>query len=172
MLFRSHARRTGTSHPFVAGIRAELVERGQLVTVTSRVGGDGRARALPETPARRDPEPANLPGPAVATPGEPDQPGEVAPTSEGWAAATSPSSAVEEFVNDDPRVQTADYLVAFTSALSRAGGFMSFDAERIGQLAGQSTWDAIEAHASVVAHWYETARKSRSGLRVIKGGAA
>jgi len=160
----------GVSKTTVANDISEVVNSDHLDEPPAQVKGiDGKTY---QTPARRDPEPANLPGPAVATPGEPDQPGEVAPTSEGWAAATSPASAVEEFVNDDPRVQTADYLVAFTSALSRAGGFMSFDAERIGQLAGQSTWDAIEAHASVVAHWYETARKSRSGLRVIKGGAA
>jgi len=181
-------------------------------------GVDGKTYTT-KTPAPRDPEPVHS-GPAVATPGEPDQqtadsaektparpdsttsadrgpessskggpdqPGEA--VSAGGGGAVSPiqppagrgASAptpdpdrpgLREFVDEDPRVQSADFMARFTTSLARAGAFMQFDAERVGQLAGQSTWDAIEAHASVVEHWFETARKARTGLRVIKGGVA
>lgn len=158
----------GVSKTTVANDISEVVNSDHLDEPPAQVKGiDGKTY---QTPARRDPEPAHFPGPAVATPDEPGQPEEVAAVGEDVAVTSS--APLREFVEEDPRVQAADYLVAFTSALSRAGGFMQFDAERIGQLVGGTTWDAIEAHASVVAHWYETARKSRSGLRVIKGGAA
>lgn len=75
---RQHARRTGVSHPTVAGIRAELEGTGRLESFTSRLSADGRERpaSQPETPARRDPEQLPPEAPVVATPGGPaeDQP--------------------------------------------------------------------------------------------------
>lgn len=58
---REHARRCGVSHPFVAGLREAMEAAGQLETVTSRIGGDGRERQLPTQTAG-----AGLGGPAPA----------------------------------------------------------------------------------------------------------
>lgn len=43
----SIAQLLGVSHPYVGTIRRELEAAGQLETVTSRIGSDGRKRALP-----------------------------------------------------------------------------------------------------------------------------
>lgn len=56
---RQHARRTGVSHPTVAKLRGELEAGGQLESLTSRVGADGRERPAtrPSRPAREFPAP-------------------------------------------------------------------------------------------------------------------
>lgn len=65
-----------------------------------------------------------------------------------------------------------EFMSRFIATLAKSGGWMQFDADRVAELASESTWDAIEAHASTVAHTYERMRKARYGLRVIKGGVA
>jgi hypothetical protein len=60
----------------------------------------------------------------------------------------------------------------FVGALAKAGGWMQFDPDRVAELASETTWDAIEAHAEVVAHTYERMRKQRFALRLIEGGVA
>lgn len=51
---RQHGRRTGVSHPTVAGIRAELVAAGRLESLTSRIGADGRERPATRPPTAAD----------------------------------------------------------------------------------------------------------------------
>lgn len=65
-----------------------------------------------------------------------------------------------------------EFMSRFIASLAKSGGWMQFDADRVAELASESTWDAIEAHAGVVAHTYERMRKARFSLRVFKGGAA
>jgi hypothetical protein len=63
-------------------------------------------------------------------------------------------------------------MTRFIAALAKSGGWMQFDAERVAELASETTWYAIEAHADVVAHTYERMRKTRFALRLIEGGVA
>ncbi|MGW9196097.1 hypothetical protein [Micromonospora chersina] len=60
---RQHGRRTGVSHPTVASIRAELVARGDVESLSTRVDSAGR-----EQPAtRQTPAPMPEPGPEAST---------------------------------------------------------------------------------------------------------
>jgi DNA-binding CsgD family transcriptional regulator len=65
-----------------------------------------------------------------------------------------------------------EFMSRFVGALAKAGGWMQFDPDRVAELASETTWDAIEAHAEVVAHTYERMRKQRFALRLIEGGVA
>jgi ParB-like chromosome segregation protein Spo0J len=71
---RQHARRTGVSHPTVAGIRAELVAAGRLESFTSRVGAGGRTRPATQPSSPTGSETA----PIADLPQEPDRSGSTA----------------------------------------------------------------------------------------------
>lgn len=59
---RQHGRRTGVSHPTVAGIRAELEAAGRLESFTSRVSADGRERPATQ-PSQPEPQPVEVDAP-------------------------------------------------------------------------------------------------------------
>lgn len=99
-----------------------------------------------------------------------DGPNESIPTV-GSGPAPSPAYTGEG-VTPDPEARAAEYMARFSAALMKAGGWMQFDPERVAQNASPTTWDAIEAHAEVVAHTFERMRKARRTLRVVPGGAA
>lgn len=70
---RQHARRTGVSHPTVAGIRAELETKGDVESFSTRTDISGRQQpaSRPDRPAARgeeadgQPDAPGLPGPGV-----------------------------------------------------------------------------------------------------------
>jgi hypothetical protein len=144
---------TGEAH---AGLDdALLVERRGVEAGSDSLAGDGEAGRPDTTPA----------SPQTAT----DVPissvdGPVPNRHAGPAAGpTSPGPAV---------TPDQEFMTRFIAALAKSGGWMQFDAERVAELASETTWDAIEAHADVVAHTYERMRGKRFALRLIEGGVA
>jgi hypothetical protein len=144
---------TGEAH---AGLDdALLVERRGVEAGSDSLAGDGEAGRPDTTPA----------SPQTAT----DVPissvdGPVPNRHAGPAAGpTSPGPAV---------TPDQEFMTRFIAALAKSGGWMQFDAERVAELASETTWYAIEAHADVVAHTYERMRKTRFALRLIEGGVA
>lgn len=78
-------------------------------------------------------------------------------------------AAVGAIVDEERR--RGEYMRNFHAALSK-GNPWGFDAERVGREASPETFAAIEASVTAANHFLETARRSRSKLRVIKGGGS
>jgi hypothetical protein len=98
---RAIAVAVGVSHPFVAKVRRQLEQDGQLETVSSRVGRDHVERRLP--PAEPEPPPpideTGSPRPAAAhhpAPVEPEQDDEPAAAAAAPAFARVPAELVDQ----------------------------------------------------------------------------
>jgi hypothetical protein len=218
---REHARRCGVSHNTVSGVRVAMEESGQLVSLTSRTGGDGRerpaSRPSPMQAGTGSGETADVGVAAAVSPLDHPETGEahaglddallverrgveagsdsLAGDGDAGLGGTSPASP--QTATDVP-ISSVDgpvpnrhagpaagptspgpavtpdqeFMTRFIAALAKSGGWMQFDAERVAELASETTWDAIEAHADVVAHTYERMRGKRFALRLIEGGVA
>jgi hypothetical protein len=104
---------------------------------------------------------------ALAATGEPVEPQPWAPER---PAADRGRAAVQQMVEEER--QKGEYLRNFRAALTKSGSAWIYDAERVGREASPETFTAIEANVSAAVHWLETARRARSGLRVIRGGVS
>lgn len=95
---RQHARRTGVSHPTVAGIRAELVAKGDVESLSTRTDSAGR-----QQPATRPTNsPADPPTPVVEAPPSQDQPGPDHPIAPGEEPTPGLAPSVAADVSEAP----------------------------------------------------------------------
>lgn len=162
---REHARRCGVSHPFVASLRAVLESGGQLETVTSRVGRDGRERPIQD---HREPPPgdavsvghplaaagAGVQPPAPVqdhrddTPGAPDPiPPNAGPVADGSAPSVDPGSDTPPSDPGSPNDFT-EWREEFRVAIAEARGLLRFTVGDIAEKADQELIDALYRYAS------------------------
>lgn len=151
---REHARRVGASHNTVAAVRNDLESTGQVDQFDSRVGADGKER------------PASV---VSITQRKSESMTETFDAETGEVIETPARALVAEAASD-PTVQDAAYMHNFYKAISRAGDFMQFDAERVGLLSDQADFVTLDQLVDGVTRFRDKARKAGSGLRLVGGG--
>lgn len=86
--------------------------------------------------------------------------------------AACPAATASEIAEASEAVQDARYLENFAAAIAKATEYRTFDAERIGRLAGDDDIRTLELAAKYSADFLERVKRARTGLRVITGGRA
>lgn len=135
--------------------------------------------APPETKGQGDVrhETAEVPAPSVGA-GQPEGGAGRSDAAVGGGVAADPSTnsrppaTASEMAEASPSVQDARYLENFAAAVAKAAEYRTFDAERIGRIAGDDDIRSLELAAKYSAEFLERAKRARSGLRVITGGRA
>lgn len=143
------------------------VTDGSTASTVASLDGRERPASRPTPPPEASAEPT-VEGAEPTAPTAVEQPAErQVPERPG---ADRGRAAVQQVVDEER--QKGEYLRNFHAALTKSGSAWSYDAERVGREASPETFTAIEANVSAAVHWLATARKARSGLRVINGGAS